>query len=248
MPTALVTGGAGFIGSHLVQLLTSRGWSVRVLDDLSTGLRENLEGTGAELMEGDIRNAETVDQAARGADFIFHLAAMISVPESMGRPVECYRSNVLGSLHVLEAARRAGARRVVLSSSCAVYGDTGHPVGETSNTVPISPYAASKLAMEQAAKMTALAFGLETVCLRYFNVYGPRQAPDSPYAAAIPIFIRAMQNGQAPVIFGDGLQTRDSRLGFEASNHYYYVPIDLLEKVLNCQYLLEHWLPRQRRR
>jgi UDP-glucose 4-epimerase len=140
---------------------------------------------------------------------VFHLAAMISVPESMAQPVECYRSNVLGSLHVLEAARRAGARRVVLSSSCAVYGNAGHPVDETSETAPISPYAASKLAMEQAAKMMAVAFGLETVCLRYFNVYGPRQAPDSPYAAAIPIFIRTMQGGRAPAIFGDGLQTRD---------------------------------------
>ncbi len=209
MPTALVTGGAGFIGSHLVQLLVDRGWSVRVLDNLSSGSLDNLAGTGAELIEGDIRDPQTVDQAASGADFIFHLAAMISVTESMAEPVECYRANVLGSLQVLEAARRAGACRVVLSSSCAVYGNAGHPVEETSETAPISPYAASKLAMEQAAKMTAVAFGLETVCLRYFNVYGPRQAPDSPYAAAIPTFIRIMQAGRPPVIYGDGLQTRD---------------------------------------
>jgi UDP-glucose 4-epimerase len=209
MPAALVTGGAGFIGSHLVQLLVSRGWSVRVLDDLSTGSRDNLAGSGAELIEGDIRDLEAVDQAARGASFVFHLAAMISVPESMAQPVECYRSNVLGSLHVLEAARKVGAQRVVLSSSCAVYGNAGHPVDEASPTVPISPYAASKLAMEQAAKMMAAAFGMETVCLRYFNVYGPRQAPDSPYAAVIPTFITAMLAGRAPVIHGDGRQTRD---------------------------------------
>ncbi len=209
MPIALVTGGAGFIGSHLVQLLADRGWSVRVLDNLSTGSRDNLAGTGAELVEGDIRDPQAVDQAALGAGLVFHLAAMISVPESMAQPVECYRANVLGSLHVLDAARRAGARKVVLSSSCAVYGNAGHPVDESSETAPISPYAASKLAMEQAARMMAAAFGLETVCLRYFNVYGPRQAPDSPYAAAIPIFIRTMQSGRAPVIFGDGLQTRD---------------------------------------
>ena len=209
MPAALVTGGAGFIGSHLVRLLVERGWSVRVLDDLSTGSRQNLAGTGAELIVGDIRDPQVVDRAAQGAGSVFHLAAMISVPESMAQPVECYRANVLGSLHVLEAARRAGAGRVVLSSSCAVYGDAGHPVDEASDTVPISPYAASKLAMEQAARMMALAFGLETVCLRYFNVYGPRQAPDSPYAAAIPIFIRTMRGGQAPVLHGDGLQTRD---------------------------------------
>jgi len=209
MPAALVTGGAGFIGSHLVQLLVSRGWLVRVLDDLSSGSRENLADTGAELIVGDIRDPRAVDQAARAAEVVFHLAAMISIPESMGQPVECYRSNVLGSMHVLEAARRAGARRVVLSSSCAVYGNAGHPVDEASETAPISPYAASKLAMEQAARMMAAAFGLETVCLRYFNVYGPRQALDSPYAAAIPIFIQAMRSGRAPRIHGDGLQTRD---------------------------------------
>jgi nucleoside-diphosphate-sugar epimerase len=209
MPTALVTGGAGFIGSHLVQHLVDRGWSVRVLDNLSTGTRENLAGTGAELAVGDIRDPKAVDDAVRGAEVVFHLAAMISVPESMTQPAECYRSNVLGSLHVLDAARREGARRVVLSSSCAVYGDTNHPVDEASETAPISPYAASKLSMEQAAKMMAAAFGLETVCLRYFNVYGPRQAPDSPYAAAIPTFIATMMEGRPPVIHGDGQQTRD---------------------------------------
>jgi nucleoside-diphosphate-sugar epimerase len=209
MPTALVTGGAGFIGSHLIRHLEARGWTVRVLDDLSTGSRENLAGTRAELLVGDIRELRAVEDAARGAEVVFHLAAMISVPESMAQPAECYRSNVLGSMHVLQAARQAGARRVVLSSSCAVYGDTGHPVDESALTSPISPYAASKLAMEQAARMMTLVFGLSTVCLRYFNVYGPRQAPDSPYAAAIPIFIRTMLAGQAPVIHGDGRQTRD---------------------------------------
>jgi UDP-glucose 4-epimerase len=209
MPTALVTGGAGFIGSHLVRRLEARGWSVRVLDDLSSGSRANLEPTGAELMVGDIRDPQAVEAAAQGAQLIFHLAAMISVPESMARPAECYHANVLGSMNVLQAARHADARRVVLSSSCAVYGDAEAPVDESAPTAPISPYAASKLAMEQAARMTSLAFGLSTVCLRYFNVYGPRQAPDSPYAAAIPTFIGTMLAGKPPVIHGDGRQTRD---------------------------------------
>jgi len=209
MPTALVTGGAGFIGSHLVRHLEGGGWTVCVLDNLSTGSPENLAGTRADLRVGDIRDAKAVADAVSGAEVVFHLAAMISVPESMAQPAECYRSNVLGSLHILQAAHQAGARRVVLSSSCAVYGDAGHPVDETADTSPISPYAASKLAMEQAARMMTLAFGLPTVCLRYFNVYGPRQAPDSPYAAAIPIFIRTMLAGEAPVIHGDGRQTRD---------------------------------------
>jgi len=209
MPTALVTGGAGFIGSHLIRRLEGRGWTVRALDNLSTGSPENLAGTRAELQVGDIRDVKAVDDAVRGAEAVFHLAAMISVPESMAQPAECYRSNVLGSMHILQAARQAGVRRVVLSSSCAVYGDAGHPVDESAETSPISPYAASKLAMEQAARMMTLAFELPTVCLRYFNVYGPRQAPDSPYAAAIPIFIRTMLAGEAPVIHGDGRQTRD---------------------------------------
>ena len=209
MPTALVTGGAGFIGSHLVRLLLDRGWTVRVLDNLSSGSRDNLAGTGAELIVGDIREPQVVDRATQGATAVFHLAAMISVTESMAQPVECYRANVLGSLHVLQSAHQAGVGRVVLSSSCAVYGDAGMAVDEASDTAPISPYAASKLAMEQAARMMAVAFGLETVCLRYFNVYGPRQAPDSPYAAAIPIFIRTMCGGRAPSIHGDGQQTRD---------------------------------------
>ena len=209
MPLARVTGGAGFIGSHLIRHLEGRGWTVRVLDNLSTGSPENLAGTRADLRVGDIRDARVVDDAVRGAEVVFHLAAMISVPESMAQPAECYRSNVLGSLHILQAAHQAGTRKVVLSSSCAVYGDTGLPVDESAATSPISPYAASKLAMEQAARMMTLAFGLPTVCLRYFNVYGPRQAPDSPYAAAIPIFIRTMLAGEAPVILGDGRQTRD---------------------------------------
>lgn len=209
MPAALVTGGAGFIGSHLVRHLEGRGWMVRVLDNLSTGSRANLGAAAAELVVGDIRDPQAVEAAAQGAQVVFHLAAMISVPESMAHPTECYNANVIGSMHVLQAARQAGARRVVLSSSCAVYGDAGAPVDESSPTSPISPYAASKLAMEQAAQMTSQAFGLSTVILRYFNVYGPRQAPDSPYAAAIPTFIGTMLSGQAPVILGDGRQTRD---------------------------------------
>jgi UDP-glucose 4-epimerase len=205
----LVTGGAGFIGSHLVHALLARGHDVRVLDNLSTGSRENLAGLPVELLVADLDDGDHMRGAARGIDTIYHLGAMISVPASLENPAACYQTNVLGSLHVLEAARREHVRRVVLASSCAVYGDAAGPVAEDAAPRPLSPYAASKLAMEDLARLYHTAFGLETVGLRFFNVYGPRQDVHSPYAAVIPLFIEAMIAGRPPTIYGDGRQSRD---------------------------------------
>ena len=209
MTTALVTGGAGFIGSHLVRALLERGDRVRVLDNLSTGRQENLAGLDAELTAGDIRDLEAVRRAVRGVDQVFHLAAMISPAESMTDPLTCYSVNLSGSLNVLLAAKEAGVQGAVLASSAAIYGNAEGSVTEDSPTRPRSPYGASKLAMEGAGQLFATAYGLPAVWLRFFNAYGPRQSPDSPYAAAIPIFTRRMLAGQAPVIDGDGRQTRD---------------------------------------
>jgi UDP-glucose 4-epimerase len=205
----LVTGGAGFIGSHLVRRLVKDGAKVTVLDNLSSGSVRNLEGVDYRLIEADILDERVVKQAAQGTDHIFHLAAMVSVPKSVEDPIACYDVNLMGSLNVLRAANRAGARRVVLSSSCAVYGEQPGSIDETTPTRPMSPYAAAKWAMEVAGQIFNSAYKLPTVSLRYFNVYGPRQSPDSDYAAAIPTFIQALLNGQAPTIFGDGHQTRD---------------------------------------
>jgi len=207
--TSLVTGGAGFIGSHLVRALLERGDQVRVLDNLSTGRRENLTDLDVTLIEGDIRDLNTVLQAVSGISHLYHLAALISVQASVEDPLDCYAVNLNGSLNVLWAAQQAGVSRVVLASSAAVYGDTDKKVDETVKTRPLSPYASSKLAMEQAAQLFATTSNLPTVSLRCFNVYGPRQSPDSPYAAVIPIFIRDMLEGRPPTIHGDGKQTRD---------------------------------------
>lgn len=209
MTIALVTGGAGFIGSHLVRDLLDRGVTVRALDDLSTGDRARLAGLGLDLIVGDVCDENTVRQAAEGVDWIFHLAAIVSTPASLEDPVDCYRTNVLGSLGVLEAARRQGAERVVLSSSCAVYGDTDGPVSEEAEPHPLSPYASSKLAMEGVAQLYARVHRLPTLCLRYFNVFGPGQSAESEYAAVIPQFIDRMRQGEPAVIEGDGEQTRD---------------------------------------
>jgi UDP-glucose 4-epimerase len=206
---ALVTGGAGFIGSHLVRALLARGDQVCVLDDLSTGRQANLAGLDLKLIIGDVRDFVTVSEAMADVDLVFHQAAMISVPASMEDPLNCYAINLQGSLYVLWAAHQAGVSRVVLASSAAVYGETTGKVSETVPTSPLSTYATSKLAMEQAARLFTLSYDLPTVSLRYFNVYGPRQSPDSPYAAAIPIFIDAMLAGEAPEIYGDGQQRRD---------------------------------------
>jgi UDP-glucose 4-epimerase len=209
MSLALVTGGAGFIGSHVVRALLADGLQVRVLDDLSTGSHENLDGLPVDLRTADVLEAEAVRAAARGADHIVHLAAMISVPASLDNPAGCYRTNVVGSLNVLEAARQENVRRVVLASSCAVYGDHIGAVAENAEVRPLSPYASSKWGMEDAARLYRNAFGLETACLRLFNVYGPRQDVASPYAAVIPIFAREMLAGRAVTIHGDGHQSRD---------------------------------------
>jgi UDP-glucose 4-epimerase len=212
MALHLVTGGAGFIGSHIVEELVQRGEYVRVLDNLSTGRLENLAGMRdrIEFVEADIRNPDSVGQAMRGVERVIHLAALVSVPQSMVAPAFTHEANVTGTLNVLQAARAGNVQRVVLASSCAVYGDNDRlPLKETEAPRPLSPYAASKLAGEIYCQTFSAAFGLPTVALRYFNVYGVRQNPNGDYAAVIPKFIERIRAGQPPIIFGDGLQTRD---------------------------------------
>jgi len=212
MTVSLVTGGAGFIGSHLVTTLLNRGDSVRVLDNFSTGKRENLMDINGPLnvIEGDLRNPSIVQKAVQGADIIFHQAAEVSVPRSMIDPKSCYDINVQGTLNLLDAAVEARVQKVVMASSCAVYGDSGNfPLEENQPGRPLSPYAASKQITEVFASLYTRAYDLPVVALRYFNVYGPRQSPDSEYAAVIPIFIHRIINGLAPVVYGDGNQKRD---------------------------------------
>ena len=208
----LITGGAGFIGSHLVDWLIAQGHQVRVLDNFSTGRRPTLGSIGASatFIEGDVRDFATVRSATRGVDYVFHLAAMVSVHQSIEQPLEAQAINATGSLHVLEAARLEGVRRVVQASSCAVYGNTERlPVSEAEPPQPLSPYAVTKLAAEQSGQLYTRLYQLETVALRFFNVYGPRQDPSSPYAAVVPRFIAALRAHQAPTIYGDGQQSRD---------------------------------------
>lgn len=206
----LVTGGAGFIGSHISRELLERGHSVRVFDNFSSGKRENLHGLDVEIVEGDLRDADAVAQAVKGIDVVFHEAAFISVPESMEKPQECFDVNVTGTSGLFESARRAGVRRVVVASSAAVYGDSdAYPLSEDTPLRQLSPYAVSKRVDELYAELFTGQFGLEVVALRYFNVYGPRQRPDSMYAAAVPIFIRRMLDDKLITIFGDGGQSRD---------------------------------------
>lgn len=212
MVNCLVTGGAGFIGSHLVGGLLARGDQVRIFDNFSTGKRSNLADYAdrVEIIEGDLRGADQVASAVRGVDLVFHQAAFVSPPQSMEQPELCFQVNVEGTINLLEAARQAGVRRVVVASSAAVYGDSGAlPLLESTPPCPLSPYAASKQINETLAALYTRAFDLPVVALRYFNVYGPRQSPDSDYAAVIPIFIRRLLDGGAPVVFGDGGQTRD---------------------------------------
>ncbi|MFN2149384.1 MAG: NAD-dependent epimerase/dehydratase family protein [Anaerolineales bacterium] len=206
---ALVTGGAGFIGSHVVQALSRRNREVRVFDNLSTGSLANLEGLPIDFRKGDIRNPDELATAMEGAEFVYHFAAFISAPDSVTQPEACYQTNILGSLSVLQAAQQAGVKRVVLASSAAVYGDTEDAVPEDAPKNPASPYAVSKLAMEETARLYSRTYGLETVCLRFFNVYGPGQSPDSAYAAVIPQFISDLDAGIGITILGDGGQTRD---------------------------------------
>ncbi len=208
----LVTGGAGFIGSHLVQTLLEQGAQVRVLDNFSTGKRENLEGMqeDIELLEADLRDEDRLAEAVKGVEVIFHEAAFVSVPQSMEEPQTCLDVNVTGTARLFEQARRAGVRRVVFASSAAVYGDAAEmPLTEHTPLRPLSPYAASKRVDEIYGQLYTQAFGLEVTALRYFNVYGPRQRPDSMYAAAVPIFIRRLLDGKPITIYGDGGQTRD---------------------------------------
>lgn len=212
MSICLVTGGAGFIGSHLVEALLVRGDTVRVLDDLSSGHLENLSHVidRIDFIEGNIRDSATVQQATSGVDFIFHLAALVSVPKSMAEPTEAELINAVGTLNVLNAAKAAGVQRLVLSSTCAVYGDDPTlPKTETMCPQPKSPYAISKLAAEHYCQIFNESFGLETVILRYFNIFGPRQDPSSAYSGVISIFVDKLSQGLAPTIFGNGQQTRD---------------------------------------
>lgn len=203
----LVTGGGGFIGSHLVRSLLAAGRRVRVADDFSTGRRSNLP-EGAELLEGDMNR--TADAAVAGVDAVFHLAALPSVPRSVEKPIESHQATARGTVEILRAAERAGVRRVVLASSSSVYGDTPTlPKHEAMPPRPLSPYAVAKLATELYARSWAAHTKLETVSLRFFNVYGPRQDPDSPYAAVIPIFARKLREGRPMPVNGDGGQTRD---------------------------------------
>jgi UDP-glucose 4-epimerase len=206
-PLDVVTGGAGFIGSHLAEALLAAGRRVRVVDDLSTGRRERVPA-GAELLEADVNDA--ADAAVRGAEVVYHLAALPSVPRSVERPLESHRATARGTMAILEAAARAGVRRVVFASSSSVYGDTPTlPKREDMPPRPLSPYAVAKLAGEMYARAFAALGRVETVCLRFFNVYGPRQDPDSPYAAVIPTFLRRAREGRPFPVHGDGLQTRD---------------------------------------
>jgi UDP-glucose 4-epimerase len=212
MANVLVTGGAGFIGSHLVRALCERSDSVRVLDNFSTGRPENLTGLDdrLEVIEGDLRDISTLSKVVHGVETVFHLAAFVSVPQSMSDPETCFAINTGGTVSLLEAARRAGVRKVVLASSTAVYGDTEViPTGEDSALQPLSPYAVSKQVNELYARLYTRSMNLPVVPLRFFNVYGPRQRPDSAYAAAIPIFLNRLLNGEPITIFGDGKQTRD---------------------------------------
>ncbi len=212
MARYLVTGGAGFISSHLAEALVSQGEQVRVLDNFSTGSAANLAGIAAriEVVEGDIRSYHVVLEAMAGVDFVLHQAALPSVPRSVRDPITTTEVNVLGTVNVLHAARAAGVKRVVTASSSSVYGDNpAMPKREDMRPQPLSPYAVSKLSAEQYGQAFRQVYGLETVALRYFNVFGPRQDPNSQYAAVIPKFIRALLDGEPLTVHGDGAQSRD---------------------------------------
>lgn len=211
-PTALVTGGAGFIGSHLTELLVSKGWRVRVLDDLSTGHLANLQAVTnrIDFVQGSITDRPTLERAVADIDVVFHLAAKVFVSESFQHPIQYQRVNVDGTAQLLNSARRAGVKRFVLSSTCAVYGDTVDlPIAETSGTKPLSPYAENKLAAEALGRQVAGEGAMSFTALRYFNVYGHRQDPRSAYSGVISRFAEAIRRGQTPTIFGTGSQTRD---------------------------------------
>ena len=212
--TFLVTGGAGFIGSNIVADLLRRGEKVRVFDNFSTGKHENIKpfknDTNFELIEGDLRNIQLVRTAVKGVDFVLHQGALPSVPRSINDPLSTNEVNIVGTLNVLEAAKEFGVHRVIYASSSSVYGDNEEfPKVEDMPIRPLSPYALTKYAGEKYCQLYFKLYGLQTVCLRYFNVFGPNQDPSSHYSAVIPKFITAIMNGKQPVIYGDGLQSRD---------------------------------------
>ena len=206
----LVTGGAGFIGSHLVDRLVALGHPVRVFDDLSTGDKANVPA-GVELISGSVTDAAAVADAVRDCKVVYHLAAMASVAKSLEDPIRCHAICGTGTLNVLEAARHAGVRRVVYAASSSAYGAASDPAGQDEETPlrPLSPYASAKLTGEHYLEAYSASFGLETVRLRFFNIFGPRQRADSPYSGVIAIFTAALASGKSPMIHGDGLQARD---------------------------------------
>jgi UDP-glucose 4-epimerase len=212
MPTCLVTGGAGFIGSHIATALVRRGDKVRVLDSFISGKAENLVEVAddIELIAGDITHEADVARAVAGCDIVFHQAAMASVPRSIEAPLASHAACCTGVLVVLHEARKAGVKRLVYAASSSAYGNQPQPIkAETDLPSPLSPYAAAKLAGELYCQAFWHSYGFEAVALRYFNVFGPRQDPHGPYAAVIPLFINSLLAGKQPVIYGDGLQTRD---------------------------------------
>jgi len=212
MMKCLVTGGAGFIGSNIAREALRRGHGVRILDDFSTGRRSNLDDIAGDvdLLEGDLRNYETVTRAVEGVEVVFHEGALPSVPRSISDPVASNAVNVDGSVNVLRAAHQAGCRRVLFASSSSIYGDAPEEVkSEDLPPRPLSPYAVAKMAAERYFQVFHRIYGLETVALRYFNVFGPYQDPDSPYSAVIPLFVKAVSQGKPPLIHGSGKQSRD---------------------------------------
>src|SRR3954451_12794646 len=211
MAKYLVTGGAGFIGSHLTTELARRGHTVRVVDNLATGKRSNLEHvSGVEFLEGDLAEETVARRAVSGVDYVLHQAAIPSVPRSVKDPITSNRANVDATLNVLVAARDAGVKRLVFAGSSSAYGNTPTlPKHEEMPTNPLSPYALQKVVGEQYLRMFTVLYGLETVSIRYFNVFGPRQDPSSPYSGVVSLFATSLLAGRAPTITGDGLQTRD---------------------------------------
>lgn len=211
--TCLVTGGAGFIGSHLAEALTAAGRTVRVLDNLSTGLTTSLHhiSPAPEFVSGCVTDPEAVSKAVAGCDVVFHLAALASVAKSVEDPLASHAACATGALTVFDAARRAGVRRIVYAGSASAYGNASDEAGQDENTplMALSPYAAAKLAGEFYAEAFASSYGVETVRLRFFNVFGPRQRADSPYSGVIAIFAALLASGRTPTIYGDGLQSRD---------------------------------------
>ncbi len=213
----LVTGGAGFIGSHIAEALLKLGHAVKILDNFSSGSMSNVQSLAGlaregalQIFTGDIRDRDVVAEAVRDVDVVFHQAAFVSVEESMAKPLECFDVNIGGTATLLEAARNSGVRRVVMASSAAVYGNSeALPLSEDTPLSPMSPYAVSKQANELLGEYYARAHGMQVMALRYFNVYGPRQSPGSPYAAAVPIFIDKMRRNEPVTVFADGMQTRD---------------------------------------